>query len=183
MIHTDDRDHQAENDDEQPFSFIDFIRPFVNVKNLSLTMVPILWTEMDWELRDGLEAAADEADRRIQDPDVALAAALPLVTDLSITLLRIDNQSGEFMDPEKLRKLRLLLKQLDLPRLRVFHLNLDELWSFHGEPNGETPWADLGIALQHARVPELQEFYLALEFEILPLWFRVDICVSSTINL
>lgn len=173
---------------QQAISFIDFIRPFPNAKSLWISFHP------DWEEEEplpisSLQAAADECDRKRQDPGQAMTLQFPSVESLSLSALRALDWT-EFFDEVKLRQLKLTLKQLDLPNLRVWHLNLHEMFTFHrpehlsGYEAGETSWRLLSDALGSAMFPTLQELHIKLEFfAILAFVCGIDLCVSTIPSL
>lgn len=172
-------------DIQHMISFIDFIRPFPKVQGLWITFHPYLDEESPGF--QGLHAAANECDRKRQDPDQAVTLRFPKVKFLALAVLApvTVRDWAEYLDPIKLSQLKSTLKQLDLPNLRVWHLDLDEMFSFHlgenanGEVEGETSWELLRDALQSAMFPKLREFYFNLEFEILAFFFGTNLCVST----
>lgn len=206
----DDKDHEHDKDgneeehvsqdaetSQQPqaqplISFIDFIRPFPNVKNLWISFHPFR-EEDDWGY-DGLQAAADECDRKRQDPIEETTLSFPKVTFLSLEVLgpAMLGDWAEEMDFLKLSQLKCTLKQLDLPNLPVWHLSLGEMWSFHsgdpangisghpdGEERGEDSWDVLRDALSCAQFPKLRELHLSIECEVIYPSFEVNLCVST----
>lgn len=184
---------RSQQSQAQPLiSFIDFIRPFPNVKSLWVQFHP--FNEDRDSGYDGLQAAANECDRRRRDPVEAMTLAFPKVTFLSLEVLGTANLYDwtEEMDFLKLSELKCTLKQLELPNLRVWRLDLDEMWGFHagepangmwghriGEERGEDSWEVLRDALEYARFPRLREFYMNIEYEVIALSFGVNLCVST----
>jgi hypothetical protein len=208
-----DKDHEHDKDDheeetisqgsessQQPqaqplISFIDFIRPFPNVTNLWISFHPFR-EEDDWGY-DGLQAAADECDRKRQDPIEETTLSFPKVTFLSLEVLgpAMLGDWAEEMDFQKLSQLKCTLQQLDLPNLRVWHLGLGEMWGFHsgdpadgisghpdGEERGEDSWEVLRDALSYAQFPKLREFHLSIECEVIYPSFEVNLCVSTAFH-
>lgn len=79
---------------------------------------------------EGLHAAADECDRKRRDPVEAMTLPFPNVKFLSLKVLApfTLREWTEYADPMKLSQLKSTLKQLDLPNLRVWHLDLKDPW-------------------------------------------------------
>ncbi|KAI5454810.1 hypothetical protein NCC49_003692 [Naganishia albida] len=165
---------------QQAISFIDFIRRFPNAKSLWISFHPD-WEEEEPLLISSLQDAADECDRKRQDPGQAMTRQFPSVEFLSLSVEWPLDWTA-YLDEIKLRQLKLTLKQLDLPNLRVWHLNLDEMLSFHlpqhlsGHEQGETSWRLLSDALGSAMCPTLRELHIELEFKILESAFGINLC-------
>jgi hypothetical protein len=181
--HDEDADQKDSRQIRYPGIF-DFIAPFPNVKKLWIAFIPFS-DGRNFDLTH-LQQAADECDRRRHIPAEPATPVFPQIRFLSLEFLRVEENSWDrAQDGLKLGQLKSVMKQLNLQNLRIWHLGLAEMFSFHSTEReeggeGEDSWDLLQGALQCAQFPQLREFHLNIQFEIMNLSFDIDLCVSTT---
>lgn len=181
FINKDSRDHKVQGD--YPLSYIDFLVPFVNAQEVTISYRLFDEVNSDYgkKLGQGLideaNAGDDRRERRRRGENVPFSN--PNVESLIIKAMAAGSDDWwEKNGLLQLTTLGLIFRQLDLPNVRFLKFRQEDMWGFHCT---QFPWFWQRItdAFQVADYPLLEELELELEMDMDSWICDTVLCVSK----